>query len=235
MKDTIPTGSLVLYKNNQLIAFNKPAGLPVQNDKTGDLSLLVLAQAYTKKKLELIHRIDRPASGVVLFAKSKSALAHLNAQFRSNYSDPSNSGVNPVEKTYLAIVKNRPAEDCGTLVHYLRKNQEQNRSVAYDKEVAHSKKAELSYRLLGSSDHYYLLQIELHSGRHHQIRAQLGAIGCPIKGDVKYGFKRANADRSIHLHAWKMSFQHPIAETREHIVAPMPEGPLWDFFGECVS
>lgn len=222
--DTIKISDSLLYKNNQLIAFNKPAGMPVQSDKTGDNSLLILAQAYAKKNLELIHRIDRPASGLVLLSKERGALASLNKQFQER----------TVEKTYLAIVKNKPEADKATLIHYMQKNEQQNRSVAYDKEIAHSKKAELSYEVIGSSDNYHLLKIELHTGRHHQIRAQLAAIGSPIKGDAKYGFKRSNQDRSIHLHAWKIAFKHPISGAKEEIVAPLPMDSLWDFFGNMI-
>ncbi|MFK7810208.1 MAG: RluA family pseudouridine synthase [Saprospiraceae bacterium] len=220
--DTLKIGDNVLYKNNQLIAFNKPPGIPVQSDKTGDTSLLVLAQAYTRKNLELIHRIDRPASGVVLLSKASGALASLNKQFQER----------KVAKTYLAIVKNKPENDKGTLTHFLQKNEKQNRSVAYDKEIAHSKKAELTYEVIGSSDNYHLLKVELHTGRHHQIRAQLAAIGSPIKGDVKYGFRRSNPDRSIHLHAWKIAFKHPVSGAKEEIVAPLPTDGLWDYFNE---
>jgi 23S rRNA pseudouridine1911/1915/1917 synthase len=223
--DTLKIGDCVLYKNNQLIAFNKPPGIPVQSDKTGDTSLLVLAQAYTRRNLELIHRIDRTASGVVLLSKASTALASLNKQFQER----------KVTKTYLAIVKNKPPKEKDTLKHFLQKNEKLNRSVAHDKEIAHSKEAVMTYEVLGSSDNYYLLKIELHTGRHHQIRAQLAAIGCPIKGDAKYGFKRSNPDRSIHLHAWKIAFDHPISGTREEIVAPLPEEQLWEFFWGVIN
>lgn len=218
-------GDRVLYKNNQLIAFNKPSGIPVQADKTGDQTLLGIAQVFTKKKLELIHRIDRPASGVVLFSKTSSALVSLNKQFQDK----------TVKKSYLAIVKNKPKEDKATLTHYLLKNQKMNRSVAYDKEIAHSKKAILDYEVIASSDNYHLLKVNLVSGRHHQIRAQLNAIGSPIKGDTKYGFKRGNEDRSIHLHAWKIEFKHPISNNIEVITAPLPNDKLWSFFNETLS
>lgn len=212
---------LVLYKNNQLIAFNKPGGLPVQNDKTGDLSLQALAEIYCKGKVDLVHRIDRPASGVVLFARTHSALVDLNEQFKER----------KVQKTYLAVVGQAPPQPEGTLVHYLVKNARKNISVALPEEKPGSEYAELHYRQLAASDRYFLLEIELLTGRHHQIRAQLAAIGCPIKGDNKYGFKRANADRSIHLHAWKLSFEHPVTREREEVVAPVPEEPLWKTFG----
>ena len=213
-------GDLVLYKNNQLIAFNKPVTLPVQNDKTGDKTLLDLAEIYTQSKLQLIHRLDRPASGVVLFAKNKKALAHLNLQFQER----------KIKKTYLAVVKNLPQEKEGKLIHFLIKNQKKNISFASTEEKPNSKKAELNYRHLASIENYHLLEIELITGRHHQIRAQFAAINCPIKGDVKYGFRRSNKDRSIHLHAWKLGFQHPITKKNVIIEAPLPEETVWKAF-----
>ena len=213
-------GDLVLYKNNQLIAFNKPPGLPVQEDKTGDKSLVALAEIYCKGSVQLVHRIDRPASGVVLFARTHSALADLNEQFKQR----------KVHKTYLAVVGQAPPEPEATLVHYIHKNAKQNRAIALVNETPGSEYAELHYRQIAASERYFLLEIDLHTGRHHQIRAQLAAIGCPIKGDNKYGFKRANPDRSIHLHAWKLSFEHPVTRDRETIVAPLPEEALWNSF-----
>jgi 23S rRNA pseudouridine1911/1915/1917 synthase len=218
MNDRI--SELVLYKNNQLIAFNKPGGLPVQNDKTGDLSLQALAEIYCKGKVDLVHRIDRPASGVVLFARTHSALVDLNEQFKER----------KVRKTYLAVVGQAPPQPEGTLVHYLVKNARKNISVALPEEKPGSEYAELRYRQIAASDRYFLLEIELLTGRHHQIRAQLAAIGCPIKGDNKYGFKRANPDRSIHLHAWKLGFEHPVTREREEVVAPVPDEALWKSF-----
>lgn len=215
-------GSLIIYKNNHLIAFNKPATLTTQSDKTGDKALIDLAEIYCKSKLSLIHRLDRPASGIVLFAKSTKATQSLNAQFQDR----------KVQKKYLAVVKNQPPEQSGTLVHFLKKNQINNRATAFEKEVAHSKKAELSYKVIGSIENYYLLEIELISGRHHQIRSQLSAIGCPIKGDVKYGFNRGNKDRSIHLHAWKLAFDHPVTGERVDLTADLPEDSVWKAFGE---
>ncbi|MFN7116323.1 MAG: RluA family pseudouridine synthase [Saprospiraceae bacterium] len=216
-------GDLVLYKNNQLIAFNKPANVPVQEDKTGDKSLLNLAEIYAKAKLDVIHRLDRPATGVVLFAKTHGALVALNEQFKNRQ----------VQKTYLAVVKDAPPNTEGTLVHYLRKNAKDNRSIASTEEVPHSKRAELHYKLLGSSDNYHLLEIQLITGRHHQIRAQLSAIGCPVKGDTKYGFKRSNPDHSIHLHAWKLRFLHPVSNEMEEIVAPVPtQDAVWNAFSK---
>ena len=188
---------LVLYKNNQLIALHKPAGVAIQRDKTEDKSLLDLAEIYTKHPLHLIHRLDRPASGIVLLAKNKKALAHLNRQFSER----------KVEKTYLAVVPRRALAEQGQLRHYLKKNARHNRSRAFDREVPGSKKSCLEYQLIGRIDRYQLLRIELLTGRHHQIRAQLAAIGLPVKGDVKYGARRRNPDRSIHLHAWRLAFR----------------------------
>lgn len=215
-------GSLIIYKNNQLIAFNKPATLTVQSDKTGDKALIDLAEIYTKSRLSLIHRLDRPASGIVLFSKTKKATQTLNAQFQDR----------KIQKKYLAVVKNKPAEVSGSIVHYLRKNQKDNRTTAFEKEVAHSKKAELNYKLIGSIENYHLLEIDLITGRHHQIRSQLSAIGCPIKGDVKYGFKRGNKDRSINLHAWKLTFNHPVTKERVELTADLPDDSVWNAFGE---
>jgi 23S rRNA pseudouridine1911/1915/1917 synthase len=209
-------GDLVLYKNNQLIAFNKPATLPVQPDKSEDKSLMDLAKIYSKAEVHLIHRLDRPASGVVLFAKNKKALAALNEQFRNK----------AIEKTYLAVVKNKPDVDKGRLTHTLKKNKAGTKALL----AKDGKTAELEYEVIDSIDNYHLLKIKLITGRFHQIRAQLAEIGCPIKGDVKYGFKRGNKDRSIHLHAWKLSFTHPVSQEQETITAPVPKDNVWDAF-----
>ena len=213
-------GDWVIYKNNQLIAFNKPPTIPVQPDKTTAKSLLGLAEIYTKSSIYLIHRIDRPASGVVLFAKTPKALAQLNEQFQ-------NRGI---KKTYLAVVKNAPQETKGQLIHYLKKNSRTNKSHAFDELTKGAKKASLQYELMGSSENYHLLKIELETGRHHQIRAQLSAIGCPIKGDVKYGARRSNKDRSIHLHAWKLVFLHPVTSEKVELVAALPDEVVWNAF-----
>jgi len=215
-------GSLIIYKNNQVIAFNKPATLTVQSDKTGDKALIDLAEIYCKSRLSLIHRLDRPASGIVLFSKTDNATRSLNAQFQER----------KIQKKYLAVVKNKPPQDSGTLIHYLRKNQKDNRTSAFEKEVAHSKKAELNYKLIGSIENYHLLEIDLITGRHHQIRSQLSAIGCPIKGDVKYGFRRGNKDRSINLHAWKLTFNHPVTGEQVDLVADLPDESVWNAFGD---
>jgi 23S rRNA pseudouridine1911/1915/1917 synthase len=221
-------GSWVLLKNNQFIAFGKPGGLPVQADKTGDKSLLQLAEIYCKSKLYLVHRLDRPASGVVVFAKTKTMTSSLTEQFSQR----------SVQKTYLAVVQNKPAEAEGTLRHYLTKNGRANRSaVAEGSEDAGGPTgdfSEMTYRLLASSDRYHLLEVQLITGRHHQIRAQLAAIGCPIKGDVKYGARRGNRDRSIHLHAHRLAFRHPVSGEQVSLTAPLPADPLWAAFSEAI-
>ncbi len=214
-------GDYVIYKNNQLIAVNKPVALGVQPDKTGDKSLLDLLEIYGKKKLHVIHRIDRPASGVVLFAKTSSASAGLNEQFKKR----------SVKKTYLAVVKKVEMEKEGVLKHFMKKNAKTNKSVCANKEIDGGKPAELAYKILGQSDNYLLVEIDLKTGRQHQIRAQFAAVGAPVKGDVKYGFRRKNKDRSIHLHAWKLAFKHPVSHEDVELVAPIPNNdPLWKFF-----
>ncbi len=213
-------GELVLYKNKQLIAFNKPPTLPVQEDKTDDKSLLNLAEIYCKSSLYLIHRIDRPASGIVLFAKTKKALAFINAQFQDR----------SIKKTYLAVVKNKPKQSEDKLIHFLKKNQKTNRSYLSEEKTPHSKEAILTYKVIDSIDNYHLLEVEIETGRHHQIRAQLSAIGSPIKGDVKYGFKRGNKDRSIHLHAWKLAFKHPTTKEQEELIITPPDEVVWNAF-----
>ena len=216
-------GDLVLYKNNQLIAFNKPSGLGVQPDKTDSKSLLDLAEIYSHSKLNVVHRLDRPASGVVLFAKTRTSLVSINEQFRERR----------VAKTYLAVVQNRPEKDEDTLVHFITKDGRKNLSSVKDADLPQGQKAELSYTYRGSIDRYHLLEVQLITGRHHQIRAQLAAIGCPIKGDTKYGFARSNRDRSIHLHAWKLAFDHPVSGERVTIQAPLPPDPVWNAFLEA--
>lgn len=219
-------GDLLIYKNNQLVAFNKPPGLAVQEDESEEKSLHALGEIYTKGKLYVIHRLDQPASGVILFAKTHGALVSLNEQFRER----------KTEKIYLAVVGEAPAVPEGTLIHYLRKDGRKNTSKASAEPTEGAKKAELHYRQLAASDRYYLLEIRLTTGRHHQIRAQLAALGCPIKGDVKYGFRRSNRDRSIHLHAWQLRFTHPVSGELVSLSAPPPTGdPVWDAFREYTN
>lgn len=215
----------ILYEDNHLIVINKKVGDLVQGDKTGDLPLNEIAKQYIKDKyhkpgnvyLGVVHRLDRPTSGVVVFARTSKALSRLNKMLREK----------KIQKTYWAIVKGTPKIKQQSLTHYLIKNPKNNKSTAYDIEKNESKKAILHYQLLQSFDKYSLLEINLETGRHHQIRAQLSKIGHPIKGDLKYGFNRSNKDGGIHLHARQISFTHPVSKETISIVAPLPNGPLW--------
>ena len=216
----------VLYEDNHLIAVAKKAGDIVQGDKTGDVPLSDMVKAYLKEKyhkpgevfLGVVHRLDRPVSGVVLFSRTSKALSRLNKMFAEHEA---------VRKTYLAIVANRPPEPQGTLTHWLTRNEKQNTARAYDREVPNSKKAVLDYRIVAQSERYYLLEIELHTGRHHQIRCQLAKMGCPIRGDLKYGAPRSNPDGSISLHAWRLELEHPVSHIPLTIEAPFPQEHLW--------
>ncbi len=218
----------VLYEDNHVIVINKRASDIVQGDKTGDETLPDKIKAYLKKKYDkpgnvfcgVVHRLDRPTSGAVVFAKTSKALERLNAQFREKETD----------KIYWAVVEQKPATDRGDLTHFLKKNEKQNKSYATAVEVQGSKKAVLHYTWLKSSERYHLLEIVLETGRHHQIRCQLGQIGCIIKGDVKYGARRPNTDGSICLHARELTFSHPTTKETIHIVAPTPLDPLWTAF-----
>ena len=217
---------VVLYEDNHLIAVKKNAGDIVQSDQTGDKTLAEEVKSYIKRKykkpgevfLGIIHRLDRPVGGVVVFARTSKALSRMNALFREK----------KMAKTYWAIVEEKPPFENGELVNWLKKNQEKNRSRAYDLEIKESKKAELTYRLMGRSRHYYYLEIQPKTGRHHQIRIQLAHLGCKIKGDVKYGAKRTNKDGSIHLFARSLSFTHPIKKEKIIIRANPPIDPLWN-------
>ncbi|RME99116.1 MAG: RNA pseudouridine synthase [Bacteroidetes bacterium] len=221
MSKYIPIGDAVLWNDHHLVVFNKPGGVPVQPDQTGDPSLLQLGSTYCQQKLELVHRLDRPVSGVVAFAKRKDALQELHRQFR----------VREVRKIYLAITAVAPPQEEGQLLHYQRKAKGRYRAEVYDMEVEGSIESRLNYRLLGQSDRYFLWQIELLTGRYHQIRAQLAHIGCPIRGDAKYGFRRRNPDRSIDLHAWQLYLRHPRTREALKLVAPPQQTPLWQSFG----
>ncbi len=214
----------VLYKDNQLIAFNKPAALAVVPDKKNSPNLLQIGAAYVHHDLYPIHRLDRPVSGVVLFGQKSSAQAKVSEQFQNR----------SVEKTYLAVVGERPAEDEATLLHYIREGKGNTSQVVEQSDKA-GKRAELIYRYLGSSDRYHLLEIKLLTGRKHQIRAQLGAIGSPLRGDTKYGFKRANEDKGIDLHAYTLAFDHPVSGARVELTAPLPETPVWQGFTEITD
>ena len=218
----------VVYEDNHIIVVNKTASEIVQADKTGDTPLSETVKQYLKEKyqkpgnvfLGVTHRLDRPVSGLVIFAKTSKALTRLNEMFRAG----------EVKKTYWAVVKNAPKESEGELVHFLVRNEKQNKSYAYDKEVPNSKKAVLDYSLIGRSDNYYLLEVDLKTGRHHQIRCQLAKMGCPIKGDLKYGSPRSNPDGSICLHARRVRFVHPVSKELIELKAPLPEGNLWKGF-----
>lgn len=220
MSEYIAIGDHVLYNNHHLVAFNKPSGVPVQPDPTEDPSLLQLGSTYCKTQLHLIHRIDRPVSGVVLFAKRKDALQSLHQQFRAR----------TVRKTYLAITAVAPSEEQGSLLHYLRKRKGKHQAEVLDQAAEDTIEARLDYAVVGRSERYFLLRIDLQTGRYHQIRAQLAHLGCPIRGDAKYGFKRRNPDRSIDLHAWQLAFNHPRTNILETITAPLPQTPLWQAF-----
>ncbi|WP_067146290.1 RluA family pseudouridine synthase [Pseudotamlana agarivorans] len=215
----------VLYEDNHIIVVNKRAGDIVQGDKTGDKPLSDVVKEYIKDKynkpgnvyLGTVHRLDRPTTGLVIFAKTSKVLPRLNKLFISK----------DIQKTYWAVVKNQPPKTADTLTHWLVKNPKNNKSKAHDKEVTGSKKAVLHYKVIKKLDHYFLLEINLETGRHHQIRSQLATIGCSIKGDLKYGFDRSNKDASIHLHAKHIEFIHPVKKEAITIDAPLPEDVIW--------
>jgi len=218
----------VLYEDNHLIAVNKKASDLSQGDSSGDEPLDVRIKRYLAGKynkpgevfLGVVHRLDRPVSGVVLYARTSKALSRMNEIFRSR----------EVRKIYWAIVSERPPQSEGRLENYLRKNEKQNKSYVFNEPVEGARRADLTYRLAGVSDRYYLLEIELHTGRHHQIRAQLAAAGMPVKGDLKYGAKRSNPDGSISLHARSLQFLHPVKKEEILIIAPAPETAIWKLF-----
>lgn len=221
-----PTNLQVLYEDNHIIAINKRPGDIVQGDKTGDTPLSEVIKAYIKKKynkpgnvyLGVVHRLDRPTSGIVVFSKTSKALPRLNKLFSEG----------KTKKTYWAIVKNSPEKMTGSLIHWLVRNQKQNKSYAHLKEVPNSKKAILEYRTIKKLDNYCLLEIDLKTGRHHQIRAQLAAMGSIIKGDLKYGADRSNKNGSIHLHSRKLAFPHPVKKEEMSFTAPPPDDPIWN-------
>ena len=221
----------VLYEDNHIIVVNKQSGEIVQGDKTGDTPLSDIVKAWLKEKynkpgnvfLGVVHRLDRPVSGIVLFAKTSKALPRLNKLFAEH---------EKVRKTYWAIVANKPPQESGTLTHWLTRNEKTNTAKAYDREVPNSKKAVLDYQLIAASQRYYLLEIQLHTGRHHQIRCQLAKIGCPIKGDLKYGAPRSNPDGSICLHARHLELEHPVSHEKISLTAPVPQDALWQAFGK---
>lgn len=216
----------VLYEDNHIIIVNKASSEIVQGDKTGDIPLSEMVKAYIKAKynkpgavfLGVVHRLDRPVSGIVVFARTSKALERLNAMFREG---------GHIKKTYWAIVKNCPDAPEAELVHYLVRNEQQNKSYAYASDRHGAKRSVLSYRLLGSMDNYHLLEVALQTGRHHQIRCQLSKIGSPIKGDLKYGAERSNPDGSICLHARRIQFEHPVSKVMIDVSAPVPDDKLW--------
>ena len=218
----------ILYEDNHIIAVNKRPSDIVQGDKTGDVTLGDKVKEYIKTKYEkpgevflgVVHRLDRPVSGVILFARTSKSLTRLNQMLKAHQ----------LNKTYWAVVKNPPPQNEGHLVHYITRNEARNKSFVSEFLVKGAKKAELLYRLSAKSDNYYLLEVNLLTGRHHQIRAQLSYIGCPIKGDLKYGYPRSNPDGSIHLHARHISFLHPVKNILVEITANTLSDTVWDFF-----
>jgi 23S rRNA pseudouridine1911/1915/1917 synthase len=220
------TNLQILHEDNHLIVVNKRVGDIVQGDKTGDVPLSELVKEYIKNKyqkpgavyLGVVHRLDRPTTGIVVFAKTSKALSRLNELFSSRQT----------QKTYWAVVKNNPPQEQDSLQHFISRNEKNNTSKAHSKEVPNSKLALLDYQIIQKLNAYYALEINLHTGRHHQIRAQLAAIGCPIKGDLKYGFDRSNPDGGIHLHARKLIFTHPVTKESLELIAPTPTDVLWD-------
>ena len=216
----------ILHEDNHIIVVNKRVGDIVQGDKTGDKPLSDVVKEYIKEKynkpgevfLGVVHRLDRPTSGIVVFARTSKALTRLNEMFSAR----------ETQKTYWAVVKSKPEKSEDTLVHFLKRNEKNNTSKAHLKEVPESKIAKLDYKIIKELNSYFVLEINLHTGRHHQIRAQLAAIGCPIKGDLKYGFDRSNPDGGILLHARKLAFVHPVSKEKIEIMAPTPKNSVWD-------
>ena len=215
----------VLFEDNHLIIINKKSGDIIQGDKTGDTPLSEIVKQYIKDKynkpgnvfLGVVHRLDRPTTGVVVFARTSKSLERFNKMLRDK----------KVDKTYWAVVKNKPKNEQDTLTGFLRKNPKNNKSTSYSSEVEGSKKAILHYKLIKSLDNYHLLEVDLETGRHHQIRCQLASIGSSIKGDLKYGFDRSNKDASIHLHARKIEFIHPVTNEKILVTAPTPNEVIW--------
>jgi len=218
----------ILFEDNHIIIVNKLPSQIVQGDKTGDITLADLVKEYIKIKynksgevfLGVVHRLDRPVSGAVIFARTSKSLTRLNALIKNR----------EVKKTYWAVVKNKPPLETETLVNYLRRDEAKNKSFIAAESNKNAQKAILTYSLLACSDSYYLLEIDLETGRHHQIRTQLAGIGCPIKGDLKYGFSRSNTGGSIHLHARKLNFIHPVTLQPVSIIADTPHDPVWNYF-----
>lgn len=223
----------VIYEDNHVIIVNKSSGEIVQGDKTGDTPLSDIVEAYIKDKyhkpgnvfIGVVHRLDRPVSGIVVFARTSKALARLNEMFR----------LGDIHKTYWAIVQGCPLRMEATLTHWISRNERQNKSYAHSREVAGAKQAVLDYKVLTQGDNYSLLEVHLHTGRHHQIRCQLAAIGCPIKGDLKYGARRSNPDGSISLHARSVDFVHPVSKAEIKIEVPVPSNGLWPVLSNALT
>lgn len=222
----------VLYEDNHIIIVNKITGDIIQGDRTEDSTLCDAVKDFLKEKYNkpgnvfcgVVHRLDRPVSGAVIFAKTSKALKRLNAIFKAR----------EIKKVYWAVVESAPPQVEGKLINYLWRNQEKNKSFVVHEGRSNSVYAELDYKLLAQSDRYFLLEVTLHTGRHHQIRVQLSKIGCRIKGDLKYGFARSNPDASIHLHARFLEFIHPVTKELIRIVTPVPRDPLWNYFDKVV-
>lgn len=222
----------ILLEDNHIIVINKLPSQIVQGDKTGDKPLADLVKDYLKIKynksgevfLGVVHRLDRPVSGCVIFARTSKALTRLNNLIKDR----------AIKKTYWAVVKNRPPKDTDTLNNYLLRDELKNKSFVVRETTRNAQLATLTYTLVASSDNYYLLEIDLQTGRHHQIRVQLAAIGCPIKGDLKYGYPRSNPNGSIHLHARSLNFVHPVSHAPVFLLADPPRDPVWDFFNQIV-
>ncbi|WP_165732489.1 RluA family pseudouridine synthase [Polaribacter sp. 20A6] len=216
----------ILFEDNHIIIVNKRAGDITQGDKTGDKPLSDVVKEYIKDKyskpgnvyLGVVHRLDRPTSGIIIFAKTSKSLERLNKMLREK----------TIHKTYWAVVKNSPKKEKDTLINFLKKNPKNNKSTAYAKEIDGSKKAILHYAVIKKLDNYSLIEVDLETGRHHQIRSQLSNIGCPIKGDLKYGFDRSNKDGSIHLHARRIQFIHPVTKEQVTVTAPTPKEVIWN-------
>lgn len=227
------TSKDILFEDNHIIVINKKPSEIVQGDETGDEPLSEQVKAYIKKKykkpgdvfLGVIHRLDRPVSGAVMFARTSKALIRINEMLKER----------TITKVYWAVVKQRPAIEEGKLVHYLRKDSEKNKTHVSDHPTKEGKRAELDYLLINQSDNYSLLEIRLYTGRHHQIRAQLGRIGSPVKGDMKYGYDRSNTDKSIHLHARMLEFIHPVSKRPLTVIAPAPDEVLWNYFSALID
>ncbi|MDC1221059.1 RluA family pseudouridine synthase [Salibacteraceae bacterium] len=231
-RNSIDVADRIIFEDNHLLVVNKLAGELVQGDKTEDVTLADLCKEYLKKKydkpgnvyLGIPHRLDRPVSGLVIYTKTSKALSRMSEIFRSKR----------IEKRYWAIVEKRPTEPIGTLQHSLLKTEKQNKSYVVPDDRKGAKMAVLHYEQIQSSDKYFLIEVKLDTGRHHQIRVQLSHMGCIIKGDLKYGAKRSNADGSIHLHGRSSSFLHPVTKEKLSLVAPCPSDSLWQYFEQNV-